>query len=69
MMQNNHVRFYERTQFLTHQGKGQRPYFFYSLIITLLSNNYYVIVFAIKLIMRAQCGLEASISKKNKEAK
>jgi hypothetical protein len=66
MMQNYHVRFYERMQLLAHQGKGQSPYFFCSLSFTLLSNNYYVILFPIKLIMKAQRGLEASISKKKR---
>jgi hypothetical protein len=28
MIQNYHVHFYERTQLLAHQGKGQIPYFF-----------------------------------------
>jgi hypothetical protein len=65
MMQNYHVQFYERTQLLAHQGKGQSPYFFCSLSLTLLSSRYYVIVFPIKeLIMRVHRGLEASISKK-----
>jgi hypothetical protein len=66
MMQNYHVRFYERTQLLAHRGKGQSPYFFCSLSLALLSNNYYVILFPIKLIMKAEHGLETSISKKNK---
>jgi len=41
-------------------NKTSIPLAYYNL----LSSNYYVIVFPIKLIMRAQRGLEASISKK-----
>jgi len=66
ILQNYHVRFYERTRLFAHQSKGQSPFFFCSLSLALLSSNYHVTVFPIKLIVRAQRGLEASISKKNK---
>jgi len=63
MMQNYHVQFYERMSLLAHQGKRQSPYFFCNLNLTLFSSNYFVIIFLMKLIMRAQRGLETSISK------